>query len=54
MADPIPYRRSYWQCQPEYLYAPYRSTAKRAPTQPLVMPPQTIRVLRTSGPAAGS
>jgi protocatechuate 3,4-dioxygenase beta subunit len=42
MTDPRPYRRSYWQTQPEYLYPPYRSTAKRAPTQALIMPPQTI------------
>src|SRR4051794_28185698 len=51
MADPVPYRRSYWQCQPEYLYAPYKSTAKRAPAQPLVMPPQTISEI--TGPLFG-
>lgn len=42
MTDPAPYRRSYWPSQPEYLYPPYKSTVKRAPTQPLVMPPQTL------------
>src|SRR4051794_6782325 len=42
MTDPRPYRRSYWQTQPEYLYPPDRSTAKRAPTQAFIMPPQTI------------
>ena len=51
MADPVPYRRPYWQCQPEYLYAPYKSTAKRAPPQPLVMPPQTIS--EVTGPLFG-
>jgi protocatechuate 3,4-dioxygenase beta subunit len=42
MNDPTPYRRSYWPTQPEYLYPPYKSTAKRAPSKPLVMPPQTL------------
>src|SRR6478609_6025560 len=42
MTHSTPYRRPYTQTQPEYLYPPYKSTAKRAPTQPLVMPPQTI------------
>src|SRR6185503_12027753 len=51
MSDPAPYRRSYWQTQPEYLYPPYKSTAKRAPTQPLVMPPQTISEI--TGPVYG-
>lgn len=51
MNDPRPYRRSYWQTQPAYLYPPYKSTAKRAPTQPLVMPPQTIS--EVTGPLFG-
>jgi protocatechuate 3,4-dioxygenase beta subunit len=51
MTDPAPYRRSYWPTQPDYLYPPYRSTAKRAPTQPLVAPPQTIS--EVTGPLFG-
>lgn len=51
MTDPIPYRRSHWQTQPEYSYPPYKSTAKRAPTQPLVMPPQTLS--EVTGPIFG-
>ena len=51
MTDPAPYRRSYWPTQPEYLYPPYRSTVKRAPTQPLVVPPQTIS--EVTGPLFG-
>ncbi|HEV7392816.1 MAG TPA: protocatechuate 3,4-dioxygenase subunit beta [Burkholderiales bacterium] len=51
MTDPTPYRRPYTQTQPEYLYPPYKSTAKRAPTQPLVMPPQTIS--EVTGPLFG-
>ena len=45
------YRRSFWGTQPEYLYPPYRSTAKRAPTQPLVVPPQTLS--EVTGPVFG-
>ena len=51
MTDPAPYRRSYWQTQPEYSYPPYRSTAKRAPTQPLVIAPQTLS--EVTGPLLG-
>jgi protocatechuate 3,4-dioxygenase beta subunit len=36
------YRRPHPGTQPEYDYPPYRSTAKRHPTQPLVRPPQTL------------
>ena len=36
------YRRSFWDTQPGYLYPPYRSTVKRAPTQPLLALPQTL------------
>jgi protocatechuate 3,4-dioxygenase beta subunit len=45
------YRKSFLGTQPEYAYAPYRSTAKRAPTQPLVMPPQTLSEI--TGPVFG-
>lgn len=52
MTDPVPYRRSYWQTQPEYLHAPYQSTAKRAPSRPLIAPPQTIS--EVTGPLFGT
>ena len=42
MTDPLPYRRVQSGTQPEYLYPPYKSTVKRAPTKPLVVPPQTL------------
>ena len=51
MTDPAPYRKSYSQTQPEYLYAPYRSTVKRAPTKPHIAPPQTIS--EVTGPLFG-
>ena len=51
MSDPVPYRRSSSASQPEYLYPPYRSTAKRAPTKPLIVPPQTIS--EVTGPLFG-
>ena len=51
MNDPTPYRRPYPLTQPEYLYPAYKSTARRAPTQPLVMPPQTISEI--TGPLFG-
>jgi protocatechuate 3,4-dioxygenase beta subunit len=51
MADPTPYRRSYRATQPDYLYPPYRSTVKRAPTKPLVAPPQTLS--EVTGPLFG-
>jgi protocatechuate 3,4-dioxygenase beta subunit len=41
-ANPNPYRKSYFDTQPDYLYPAYRSTVKRAPTQPLVQLPQTL------------
>src|SRR5882724_9372862 len=40
--DPAPYRRPYWNTQPEYLFPKYASTVKRAPTQPLVVLPHTL------------
>jgi len=52
MTDPRPYRRSYWATQPDYLYRPYKSTAKRAPTKPLVVPPQTLS--EVTGPLFGN
>ena len=45
------YRRPYVNTQPEYLYAPYRSTAKRAPTKPLVLLPQSLSEI--TGPLFG-
>jgi protocatechuate 3,4-dioxygenase, beta subunit len=42
MSNPSPYRKSYFNTQPDYLYPAYRSTVKRAPTQPLVQMPQTL------------
>jgi protocatechuate 3,4-dioxygenase, beta subunit len=51
MTDSAPYRRSYWATQPDYLYPPYRSTVKRAPTKPLVAPPQTLS--EVTGPLFG-
>ena len=51
MTDPRPYRRSHWTTQPEYLYPQYKSTARRAPTKPLVAPPQTIS--EVTGPLFG-
>lgn len=37
-----PYRRPYWNTQPEYLFPKYASTVKRAPAQPLVVLPHTL------------
>ena len=37
-----PYRRPYWDTQPEYLFPKYASTVKRAPAQPLVVLPHTL------------
>jgi len=51
MTDPAPYRRPYFNTQPEYNFPPYKSTAKRAPTKPLVMPPQTLSEI--TGPVFG-
>jgi protocatechuate 3,4-dioxygenase beta subunit len=36
------YRRPYFDSQPPLLYPGYRSTVKRAPSQPLITVPQTI------------
>lgn len=51
MADPAPYRRLDPGTQPEYLYPPYKSTVKRSPTQPLIVPPQTLSEI--TGPIFG-
>lgn len=51
MTEIAPYRRSFRDTQPEYLYPPYRSTVKRAPTKPLVLPPQTLS--EVTGPVFG-
>ena len=42
MSNVNPYRKSYFDTQPDYLYPAYRSTVKRAPAQPLVQIPQTL------------
>ena len=36
------YRKALPGTQPEYLHPPYRSSVKRAPTQPLIALPDTI------------
>lgn len=51
MTEIRPYRRPYFNTQPEYLYPPYRSTVKRAPTRPLVLLPQTLS--EVTGPLFG-
>jgi protocatechuate 3,4-dioxygenase beta subunit len=48
---PTAYRRPAPGTQPDYLFPPYASTVKRAPTQPLVVLPQTLT--ETSGPVFG-
>jgi protocatechuate 3,4-dioxygenase beta subunit len=45
------YRRPHPGTQPDYDYPPYASTAKRHPTQPLVLAPQTLSEL--TGPLFG-
>ncbi len=42
MADIAGYRRPIHGTQPEYLYPPYVSTQKRAPTRPLVLLSHTL------------
>ena len=51
MAEVIGYRRPAAGTQPDYLFPRYASTLKRAPTQPLVMPPQTLSEI--TGPVFG-
>ena len=45
------YRSYHPGTQPDYDYPPYRSTAKRHPTQPLVLMPQTLS--EVTGPVFG-
>lgn len=42
MKNPAPYRRPYFDTQPEYLFPKYASTVKRAPREPLVVLPHTL------------
>ncbi len=51
MADVAAYRRPPKGTQPDYLYPPYASTLKRAPTRPLVLLPPTLS--ETTGPVFG-
>ncbi len=48
MSKVIGYRRAAAGTQPDYLYPPYVSSQKRAPTQPLITLPHTIT--ETTGP----
>ena len=48
---PNSYRRPYRDTQPPYLFPPYASTVKRAPSQPLVVLPHTLTEL--SAPVFG-
>ncbi|MBA3506254.1 MAG: protocatechuate 3,4-dioxygenase subunit beta [Betaproteobacteria bacterium] len=52
MTDLSGYRRPFFGTQPDYLYPPYRSTVKRAPTRPLVLIPQTLSEI--TGPVFGA
>lgn len=47
----VGYRGYHPGTQPDYDYPPYRSTAKRHPTQPLVIAPQTLSEI--TGPVFG-
>src|SRR5215212_6716499 len=51
MKTVVGYRRPYPGTQPDYNYPPYASTQKRCPTQPLVIPPQTLSEI--TGPVFG-
>ncbi|HEX7810939.1 MAG TPA: protocatechuate 3,4-dioxygenase subunit beta [Burkholderiales bacterium] len=51
MGDVAGYRRPPKGTQPDYLYPPYASTPKRAPTRPLVLLPYTLS--ETTGPVFG-
>ena len=51
MSDITGYRRPLPGTQPDYLFAPYVSTVKRAPTRPLVLLPHTQSEL--TGPVFG-
>ena len=45
MKNPAPYRRPYFDTQPEYLFPKYASTVRRAPKEPLVVLPHTLSEL---------
>src|SRR5262245_46565052 len=45
------YRRYRAGTQPDYGYSGYRSSAKRRPTRPLILPPQTLSEI--TGPLFG-
>ena len=51
MSEITAYRRPAPGTQPDYLFPPYASTIKRAPTRPLVMLPHTLTEL--TGPLFG-
>jgi protocatechuate 3,4-dioxygenase, beta subunit len=51
MASIAGYRRPFLGTQPNYLHPPYRSSIKRAPTQPLVYLPHTLS--EVTGPTFG-
>lgn len=51
MTDPQGYRRPAPNTQPAYSYPPYVSTARRAPTKPLVLLPHTLS--EVTGPVFG-
>lgn len=51
MSGTIGYRRPYFDTQPAYIYPGYRSTIKRAPSQPPIAVPQTIS--EVTGPVFG-
>lgn len=51
MADPVGYRRAKPGTQPNYLYPPYQSSIKRAPSKPLVFLPHTLSEI--TGPIYG-
>lgn len=51
MSTVIGYRKPWPGTQPDYLFPPYASTVKRAPTRPLVMLPQSLTEL--TGPVFG-
>lgn len=50
MVDPEVYRRPATGTQPKYVHAPYTSTLKRAPMQPLVVLPHTLTEITGPGP----
>lgn len=51
MTDIAGFRRPWFGTQPDYLYPPYASTVRRAPTAPLVLLPHTLS--EVTGPVFG-